>query len=118
MLTGGVKALGTILERAWSHPGAGPGDGPVVIDVDFTICEVWGKNKHGAAYGHTGVLGCHPLVAARSDTGEIVHYRFRKGSSKRGNTRFVTETVNRVRRAGATGRIAVRADRGFGLAEP
>ncbi len=97
----------------WSQPGIGPGDRRLIIDVDSTICEVHGKKKEGAVYGHTGVLGYHPLTAIVSDTGEIVHHRLRKGSSQRGNTRFIVETVNRVRRAGATGTITVRADKGF-----
>ncbi len=107
------KALGVLLKRVWSLPGAGPGDRPLVIDVDSTICEVSGKSKEGACYGHTQVLGYHPLIAARADTGEIVHHRLRKGSSQKGNTRFMVETVNRVRRAGATGPITIRADKGF-----
>ena len=41
--------------------------------------------EHGAAYGHTKVLGYHPLVAVRSDTGEVLHSRMRSGSSQRGN---------------------------------
>ena len=107
------KALGVLLKRVWSLPGAGPGDQPLIIDVDSTICEVSGKSKEGACYGHTRQLGYHPLVAARADTGEIVHHRLRKGSSQKGNTRFMVETVNRVRRAGATGPITIRADKGF-----
>ncbi len=107
------KALGVLLKRVWSLPGAGPGDQPLVIDVDSTICEVSGKSKEGACYGHTQVLGYHPLIASRADTGEIVHHRLRKGSSQKGNTRFMVETVNRVRRAGATGPITIRADKGF-----
>ena len=58
-----------------------------------------GKAKHGAAYGHTKVLGYHPLVAVRSDTGEVLHSRLRSGSSQRGNDRFARETLARVRRA-------------------
>ena len=38
------------LARAWGL-GAGPGDEPLVVDVDSTICEVHGKQKQGAAYG-------------------------------------------------------------------
>ena len=34
------------------------------------MCEVHGRDKHGTAYGHTKVLGYHPLVAVRDDTGE------------------------------------------------
>ena len=66
------KALGVLLKRVWSLPSAGPGDQPLVIDVDSTICEVSGKSKEGACYGHTRVLGYHPLVAARADTGDVL----------------------------------------------
>src|SRR5262249_31160132 len=59
------------------------------------------------------VLGYHPLLATRADTGEILHARLRKGSSQRGHQRFVEELVARVRRAGATGAVTVRADSGF-----
>ena len=65
------KALGALLKRVWSLPGAGPGDQPLVIDVDSTICEVSGKSKEGACYGHTRQLGYHPLIAARADTGDV-----------------------------------------------
>ena len=46
------------LTRAWAA-GAGPGDGPVMIDVDSTICEVHGYHKQGACYGYTHRLGYH-----------------------------------------------------------
>ena len=105
------KALERTLRRVWSV-GGGPGSNPVVLDVDSTICEVSGKTKHGASYGHTGQLGYHPLLAVL-DTGEIICSRLRGGSSQRGNTHFVVEAVNRVRRAGATGPVTVRADSGF-----
>ena len=45
-----------ILGRAWAA-GAGPGDGPMTIDLDSTICEVHGDHKQGAAYGYTHTLG-------------------------------------------------------------
>ena len=105
------KALGETLRRVWSA-GGGPGSDPVTLDVDSTICEVSGKAKHGASYGYTAQLGYHPLLAVL-DTGEIVGSRLRGGSSQKGNTHFVVEAVNRVRRAGATGAVTVRADSGF-----
>ena len=83
------------------------------MDLDSTICEVSGKAKEGASFGYTKVLGYHPLVATRADTGEIVHVRLRGGASQRGVVHFAKETVNRVRRAGASGKITVRADSGF-----
>ena len=57
-----------LLTRAWAF-GAGPGDDPMTIDIDSTIQQVYGKQKEGAAYGYTTVLGEHPLVATRSATG-------------------------------------------------
>ncbi len=105
------KALERTLRRVWSA-GGGPDSDPVTLDVDSTICEVSAKTKAGASYGYTGQLGYHPLVAVRSDTGEIVGSRLRGGSSQRGNAHFVIEAVNRVRRAGATGPVTVRADSG------
>ncbi len=87
----------------------------MTIDMDSTICEVHGKNKHGAAYSYTHVLGYHPLLATRAETGEILHARMRKGSSQKGTNRFVEELIARVRHAGATGPLDGCAPiRGFG----
>ena len=103
-----------LMTRAWSL-GAGPGDEPMTIDIDSTICEVFGNQKQGAGYGYTHVLGYHPLLATRADTGETLHVRFRKGSAntQRGAQRFVREVVGRVRRAGASGPLTLRCDSGF-----
>jgi Transposase DDE domain group 1 len=68
----------TVMGRAWAA-GAGPGEGPMTIDLDSTICEVHGHHKGGAAYGYTRVLGYHPLLATRADTGEVLHARQRTG---------------------------------------
>ena len=102
------------LRRAWAL-GAGPGNGRLVMDVDSTICEVHGKHKHGAGYGYTHVLGYHPILATRADTGEVLHARMRKGQANtaRGARRFIEELVARVRRAGASGELVLRVDSGF-----
>lgn len=113
---GHVRQLDAVIaetiRRAWSF-GAGPGEEPVTIDLDSTICEVHGHNKQGAAHGYTRVLGYHPLLATRAGTGEVLHARLRKGSSQRGAKRFAEELVARVRRCGASGPLVVRADAGF-----
>ena len=106
------KAAELGLVRAWSV-GAAPDAGEMTVDLDSTVCEVCGKAKHGAAYGHTKVLGYHPLVAVRSDTGEVLHSRMRSGSSQRGNVHFARETLTRVRRLAADATVTVRADAGF-----
>lgn len=108
------RVLDRTLGRAWAA-GAGPGDERLVIDIDSFIGEVCGYQKQGAGYGYTHKLGYHPLLATRAGTSEVLHIRNRKGSAntQRGNARFVDELLARVRRAGATGTILVRADSGF-----
>jgi Transposase DDE domain group 1 len=103
-----------LLTRAWAA-GAGPGDGPITMDLDSTVCEVHGHAKQGAAYGYTHTLGYHPLLATRADTGEVLHARQRTGraNTARGAARFVDELAARVRRAGASGELTMRMDSGF-----
>jgi hypothetical protein len=108
------RVSGELLARAWSA-GAGPGDEPVTVDVDSTICETYGLAKQGGVFGHTHVRGYHPLVATIAGTGDVVHCRLRGGNanSGRGAKSFLTETFNRVRAAGASGPMTLRADSGF-----
>jgi Transposase DDE domain group 1 len=108
------QAAEQLLGRAWAA-GAGPGQQPMTIDVDSTVCEVHGHHKGGAAYGYTRQLGYHPLLATRTDTGEVLHARQRTGraASGRGAERFVNELAGRIRRAGAAGPLTLRADSGF-----
>jgi hypothetical protein len=106
------RVIAETIRRAW-RLGAGPGSAAMTVDLDSTICQVYGKQKQGAAYGYTKVLGYHPLLATWAATGEVLHARLRKGSSQRGTKRFVEELIARVRRAGASGALTVRADAGF-----
>jgi hypothetical protein len=108
------RVLDVTLARAW-QAGAGPGDGPLVIDIDSFVGEVHGYQKQGASYGYSKKRGYHPLLAVRADTGEILHIRNRKGkaNTQRGVERFVDELLARARRAGHGGLIIIRADSGF-----
>ena len=89
-----------LLARAW-QAGAGPGDAPFTIDLDSTICETYGLAKEGAR--HHGY------------TGDVLMSRLREGraNTARGAAHFLRETVGRVRYAGASGQITLRADSGF-----
>ncbi len=86
-----------------------------MIDIDSFIGEVHGDQKQGASYGYTRQLGYHPILAVRTDTGEVLHIRNRKGkaNTQRGSSRFVDELLARVRRAGHSGLVVIRADSGF-----
>jgi hypothetical protein len=109
------KVAGELLSRAWSA-GAGPGDGPVTIDVDSSICETYGLAKQGGAkFTYNHVRGYHPLFAVIAGTGDVVHCRLRGGNAHagRGAAGFLAETFNRVRTAGAGGLMVLRADSGF-----
>ena len=104
-----------LLARAWSA-GAGPGDDPLTIDLDSTICETYGLFKEGAQrHNYAGMRGYHPLFAIAAGTGDVLMARLRKGraNTARGAAHFLRETVSRVRYAGATGQLTVRADSGF-----
>ena len=104
-----------LLARAWAA-GAGPGDAPFTIDLDSTICETYGLAKEGAHdHGYTGQRGYHPLLAVAAGTGDVLMARLRQGraNTARGAAHFLRETVGRVRHAGATGQITMRADSGF-----
>ena len=87
-----------LLARAW-QAGAGPGDAPLTIDLDSTICETYGLDKEGARHhGYTGKRGYHPLLAVAAGTGAA---------------HFLRETVSRVRYGGAKRQLTARADSGF-----
>jgi len=105
-----------LLCRLWAA-GAGPADlaGPLTIDLDSTIVPVAGRAKQGAAFGYTKVRGYHPQLATCAQTGQVLMSRLRGGSAgaARGAKSFLTETVSRVRDAGATGQLTVRADSAF-----
>jgi len=109
------KVAGLLLGRAWAA-GAGPGAEPFTIDVDSSIVETYGLKKQGGTkFTYNKVRGYHPLLAVVAGTGDVVHCRQRGGNanSGRGAAGFITETFNRVRAAGATGAIILRADAGF-----
>ena len=104
-----------LLVRAWAA-GAGPGCGPLTIDLDSTVCETYGLAKAGAhRHNYAGQRGYHPLLAIAAGTGDVLMARLRKGraNTARGAAHFLRETVGRVRHGGASGPLTVRADSGF-----
>jgi hypothetical protein len=104
-----------LLARAYAA-GAGPGDGPLTIDLDSTIVETYGLAKQGALHhAYSGVRGYHPLLAVAAGSGDVLMARLREGRANSGRSagHFLRETVSRLRHAGVTGQLCVRADSGF-----
>ena len=103
-----------LLAQAWAA-GGGPGDDPLTIDLDSTVCETFGLVKEGAQHhNYAGQRGYHPLLAVAAITGDVLMCRLRQGraNTARGAAHFLRETVGRVRHAGATGPLTLRADSG------
>lgn len=100
---------------AGAHPGFAES---VTVDIDSTLCETFGLAKDGARQVmRTGRRGYHPLLAVISGTGDVAHARLRRGRSNDATAApiFITETISRLRKAGARGQIVLRADSGFYL---
>ena len=86
------------LARAWAA-GAGPGDDPLTIDLDSTVCETYGLAKEGAQrHNYAGQRGYHPLFAVAAGTGEVLMARLRNGRANTawGDAHLRRETVGRV----------------------
>lgn len=70
---GHVRQLDHVLDeligRAWAA-GVGPGDGPLVIDLDSFVGEVYGYQKEGAGYGYPQIQIRLPPAA-----GDPLRYR-------------------------------------------
>ena len=96
-------------------------DDLALVDLDDTIVEVHGHGKQGASFGYTGGRGLNASAATVTAPGGApvsVATRLRKGSagSARGAGRIVADalgTVHRLRSAGATGMVVLRADSAY-----
>ena len=103
------------MAQAWSA-GAGPSDDPLTIYLEPTVCVTYGLAKEGAQrHNYAGQRGYHPLLAIAAGAGDVLMARLRRGraNTSRGVAHFLRETVSRVRYAGATEPLTVRAKRGF-----
>lgn len=112
-----LDAIGReLLARQWAA-GAGPAKlaAPMTFDLDSTIVAVFGRGKQGADFGYTKVRGYHPQLATLAETGQVLFSRLRGGAAgaARGAKSFLTETISRIRHAGATGELTMRADSAF-----
>jgi Transposase DDE domain group 1 len=104
---------GQALARAWQH-GAGPGATPLTIDVDATSCEVYGPTSRGPRLGTQGARLPPAAGVRRRRLGAAARPAARRQRLHRPRAAgLVAETIGRVRAAGATGPLTLRADAGF-----
>ena len=73
-----------VLAQAWAA-GAGPGDDPLTIDLDSTVCETYGLAKEGAQrHNYSGQRGYHPILAVAAGTGGGADVSAAQGPSQHG----------------------------------
>ena len=89
-------------ERAWS-----------VVDLDGHLKELYGMQKGGADFSHTGKWSYHPLVVSLADSGDCVAVRNRSGNvrSSEGAAEVLREVLPRVKRHAR--KVLVRGDSDF-----
>jgi hypothetical protein len=91
----------------------------VMVDVDDTLVEVWGRKKQGAGIGYTKKRGLSALLGVVSADGfapAVAGQRLRRGpaNSARGADRLVSDLLATVKRTHLAGRpVLVRADSAF-----
>ena len=73
------------------------------------------QGQGGRRYGYTKVLGYHPILATRADTGEVLHARMRKGSANtaRGPGASSTRSSPGCGGRAPAGEIVARVDSGY-----
>jgi hypothetical protein len=114
--------LGELARRTPLLPGA---DVLAFVDIDSMQKRVYGRQKQGAAFGHTKIQGKNLLVRGLNTLAAtistplaapvIAGTRLRGGSanSARGAARFAAQAVGTARSAGCSGTLVARADSAF-----
>lgn len=88
------------------------GSGPLTVDLDSSIFEVYGYLKEGARYGYTGERGLHPLLAFAHQERLLLGARLRAGN--RASADGVEEFLPQVLKAVPEERsVRLRMDAGF-----
>jgi hypothetical protein len=89
------------------------GDGPITLDLDSSIFQIYGYLKEGARYTYTSVKGFHPILCFWAETRLLLGIRLRGGNmtSAHGVTSFLGECLSRLPMDGR--RIRLRLDAGF-----
>ena len=113
----GVAAVtGRMLSLLPAPRAAALAGGPVTIDLDTTVVEVYGSRKRGVAYNHQGQRVGRPHVAAWAEAETVLAADLGDGTDDPRAT--APDLLRRALgclpgRARQSGRVAVRADAGY-----
>lgn len=85
----------------------------LVVDLDGHIKELYGMQKGGADFSHTGKWSYHPLVVSFADSGDCLAVRNRSGNvrSSEGASEVLSQVLPRVKRHAR--QVLVRGDSDF-----
>lgn len=85
----------------------------VILDVDSSIFETYGRKKEGAEFCYNGKFGFHPIFIFNGDTGELLWTKLRRGSTY--SSKGVIEGIKEVLKISEIDKrdIFVRADSAF-----
>jgi hypothetical protein len=114
----GVRELDAVsrelLARLWAA-GAGPVDptGPLTFDLDSTIMGGLRARQTGFRLHESARLSPAAGHPGRDRAGDLLSDAWRKAGAARKARSFLSETVSRLRYAGATGPLTFRADSAF-----
>src|ERR1043165_3857385 len=115
--------LAGVLTRLAERTGLLPGvDQLAFLDLDSKITRVYGRQKHGAAYGYTKTLGLNFLaatLATEQAAPVITGTRLRGGNAdtRRQATSFARTQLRPARACGAGNKLLVRMDSGYYVGE-
>ncbi|OJG28559.1 hypothetical protein RU98_GL000152 [Enterococcus caccae] len=91
----------------------------MVIDVDSTHSDTFGKQENTAYNGHYGTVGYHPLVAFDGLTGFFLGAQLRPGNvyTSNGVADFLRPIVKQFRGGTGDRQLLIRGDSGFATPE-
>lgn len=67
--------------KVWRRAGLSRGPGPVVLDIDSTLCEIHSENKENTAPHYKGGFGFHPMICFSDASGEALSGLLRAGNA-------------------------------------
>jgi hypothetical protein len=79
-LTALDAAIDAAQKRVWKKRFGKKKQQRVTIDIDSTLCEVYGKTKEGADFSYKGGWSYHPLVVSIDGTNEVLRIVNRPGN--------------------------------------